>query len=185
MAHGNNLACQQMCHVIQTVTMPVVVTVPIISGEQQPPLIFSLEKQGPHRKQRCGNQQWTNNNNTWGIRTTDKVEVSTITPPAPLLFHTRNRSHITISDIATHNGQQKRTNNHNDKRTWQWLQWRTTTWHINRCAMSSRRWWRQVLIQVSDSCPLTFVNMKARPCSDMSTNNGQTTTNDNEQCYNV
>jgi len=117
MAHGNDLACQQTCHVIQMVTTPVIITVPIISGEQQPPLIFSLKKQGPHRKWWRGNQQWTNNNNTWCIWTTDKVEVNTITPPAPLLFHTRNRNHVTIG-----NGQQKWTNNHDDKWMWQWLQ---------------------------------------------------------------
>jgi hypothetical protein len=40
------------------VMMPVVVTVPIISGEQQPPppLIFSLKKRGPHRKWQCSNK---------------------------------------------------------------------------------------------------------------------------------
>jgi len=68
--------------------------------------------------------------------------------------------------------------------------WRTTTWHINRHAASSRWWWRQAsslstLIQVSDSCPLTFVNMKAGPCSDVSTNNGRTMTDNNEWCYNA
>jgi len=52
-AHGDDLECQQTCHVIQMVTMPVVVTVPMISGEQQPSLIFSLEKQGPHRHPLC------------------------------------------------------------------------------------------------------------------------------------
>jgi len=64
MVHGDDLACQQTCHIIQTVMTPVVVTVPIISGEQQPPLIFSLEKQGPHQKRQRSNWQWTNNNNT-------------------------------------------------------------------------------------------------------------------------
>jgi len=55
-AHGDNLARQQMCHIVETVMTPVVVTVPMISGEQQPPpLIFSLENQGPHRQRQRGN----------------------------------------------------------------------------------------------------------------------------------
>jgi len=35
--------------------------------------------------------------------------------PDVLLFHTRNRSHVAVGDVATHNGQQKRMNNHDDK----------------------------------------------------------------------
>jgi len=44
-----------------------------------------------------------------------KVEVSTITPPALLLFHTRNMNHVAVGDVATHNRQQKQMNNHDDK----------------------------------------------------------------------
>jgi hypothetical protein len=49
LAHGDDLACQQTCHIVQTVMMPVVVTVPIISGEQQPsPPSFSHSKSRGH-----------------------------------------------------------------------------------------------------------------------------------------
>jgi len=177
MAHGNNLACQQMCHVIQMVTMPVVVTVPIISGEQQPPLIFSLKKQGPHRKWQRGNRQWTNNNNMWCIWTMDKVEVSTITPPALLLFHTRNRSHVAVGDVATHNGQQKWTNNHNDKWTWQWLQMKDNG-DDNKCH-HCRHWSRWVI-----PVPLLLLTWKQGHVA-MSTNNSWTMTDDNKRRYNV
>ena len=92
----DDLACQQMCHVIQMVTMPVIITVPMISAEQQPPpLIYSLEKQGPHRQRQCSNWPWTNDDDdTWCLWTTDMVEVSTITPLPCSFFHTKNRGHI-------------------------------------------------------------------------------------------
>ena len=59
-----------------------------------PPLIFSLEKQGPHCQWWHGNWQGTNNDNVWCLWTTDTVEVSTITPLPHSFFHTRNRGHV-------------------------------------------------------------------------------------------
>ena len=50
-AHGDDLACQQTCHVPQTVMTPVVVTVPMILGEQQPlPSYFLTQKAGATSK---------------------------------------------------------------------------------------------------------------------------------------
>jgi len=77
----------------------------------------------------------------------------------------------------------------NEQPQWQ-MNVTTTTNEGWRPGTSSRQWWRQAsslstLIQVSDSCPLTFVNMKAGPCRDVSTNNGWMMTNNNKQCYNV
>jgi len=66
MMDGDDLTCQRMCHVIQTV-MAHVIAVHINQGEctSPPSFLFSHEKQGPCHQWRCGNQQLTNNNDTW------------------------------------------------------------------------------------------------------------------------
>jgi hypothetical protein len=61
----------------------------------------------------------------------DKVEVSTITPLPRSLFHTRNRSHVAVGDMATHNGQQNEQTTRDDDLA------RQQTCHIVRTVMTT------------------------------------------------